>query len=65
MNHRPLAQFLPHPLDGIAFDEHGRLWITHYTAGTIELVSRNGDLLKSYETGGERVSNLCFYKGTL
>ncbi|MGH9661640.1 MAG: SMP-30/gluconolactonase/LRE family protein [Bryobacteraceae bacterium] len=64
-NHRPIAQFLPHPLDGIAFDEHGRLWIAHYTAGSIEVVSRTGELLKSYDGIGERVSNLCFHKGKL
>ncbi|MBK9170720.1 MAG: SMP-30/gluconolactonase/LRE family protein [Bryobacterales bacterium] len=64
-NHRALAQFLPHPLDGIAFDEHSRLWITHYTAGSIEVVSRDGEFLKSYDAGGERVSNLCFREGKL
>jgi sugar lactone lactonase YvrE len=64
-NLRSVAQFLPHPLDGIGFDEHGRLWITHYTAGSIEVVSQKGELLKSYPTGGEQVSNLCFHKGKL
>lgn len=65
-NQRPVAQFLPHPLDGIAFDEHGRLWITHYTSRSIEVVSPEGRLLRTYPVeGGERVSNLCFHKGKL
>ncbi|MEX2264509.1 MAG: SMP-30/gluconolactonase/LRE family protein, partial [Bryobacteraceae bacterium] len=64
-NQRAVAQFLPHPLDGIAFDEHGRLWITHYTGRSIEVVSQAGELLRSYEVDGERVSNLCFHKGKL
>lgn len=64
-NHRALAQFLPHPLDGIAFDEHSRLWITHYSAKSIEVVSRDGEFLKSYADVGEYVSNLCFRAGKL
>lgn len=64
-NRRQVAQFLPHPLDGIAFDEYGRLWIAHYTARSLEVVSQTGELLRSFDIPGERVSNLCFHKGKL
>ncbi len=64
-NQRAVAQFLPHPLDGIHFDEYGRLWIAHYTARSVEVVSQTGELLKSYDIGADQVSNLVFHKGKL
>jgi sugar lactone lactonase YvrE len=64
-NQRSVAQFLPHGLDGIHFDEYGRLWIAHYTARSVEVVTQTGELLKSYDIGADQVSNLVFHKGKL
>lgn len=64
-NFHSVAQFLPEGLDGIHFDEYGRLWIAHFNARSVEVVTQAGELLKSYDIGAKRVSNLVFHRGKL
>jgi gluconolactonase len=53
----------PNPtLDGIMFDESGRLWIARWTNKSVDVVDVDkGELLKSYPAGGDEVSNLCWW----
>ena len=60
----PVAEIYRFPapgMDGIAFDEFGRLWATRYQHGTVEVLSQKGELLKSIPAGGTRVTNLVFW----
>lgn len=58
---------LPTPtLDGIMFDEFGRLWIARWTSKTVDVVDvEKGELLKSYPAGGDEVTNLCWWGTSL
>jgi sugar lactone lactonase YvrE len=47
------------------FDEYGRLWIARWTNGTVDVVTQEGQLLKSYPAGGDRVTNLCWWETAL
>ena len=47
-------QFETDTLDGIMFDEHGRLWIARWTNRTVDVVSQEGRLLKSYPRAATR-----------
>jgi gluconolactonase len=59
---RTVIEFPTDTLDGIMFDEYGRLWIARWTNGTIDVVDvEKGELLKSYPAGGDQVTNLCWW----
>ena len=46
--------------DGILFDHRGRLWVAHYGMQSVHVLTEQGDLLCSYDTGIPLTSNLCF-----
>lgn len=46
--------------DGIAFDPIGRLWVAHYGMEAVQVLSKTGNLLATYNTGIPLTSNLCF-----
>jgi gluconolactonase len=60
-NGRMVRQFPDETLDGMMFDEYGRLWIARWTHGTVDVVSQEGELLGSIPTGGTQVTNLCWW----
>ena len=51
--------------DGLAVDQDGRLWVAHYGMQAIQVLSRGGRLLASYDSGIPLTSNLCFAGGDL
>jgi gluconolactonase len=46
--------------DGIAFDREGRLWVAHFGMKAIQVLDRDGKLLRTYDGGNVTTSNLCF-----
>ena len=46
--------------DGIALDADGRLWVAHYGMHAIQVLSPEGELLVTYDTGIRCTSNICF-----
>ncbi len=65
-NKRTVRQFPNDTLDGMMFDEHGRLWIARWTNGTVDVVDvDSGDLLASYPAGGDQVTNLCWWEESI
>jgi sugar lactone lactonase YvrE len=65
-NKRTIIEFPNDTLDGIMFDEFGRLWIARWTNKTVDVVDvEKGTLLKSYPAGGDQVSNLCWWGTSL
>ena len=65
-NQRVIIAFPNDTLDGIMFDEAGRLWIARWTNKTVDVVDvEKGVLLKSYPAGGGEVSNLCWWGTSL
>lgn len=61
---RELIQFATDGVDGIMFDEFGRLWVARWKNGTVDCVSRDGTLLGSLPAGGH-VTNLCWWKDSM
>jgi len=61
-NKRVAMQFDTDTLDGIMFDEYGRLWIARWTNKTVDVVSEDGNLLASIPADGDMVTNLCFWE---
>ncbi|AKP51804.1 SMP-30/gluconolactonase/LRE family protein [Cyclobacterium amurskyense] len=51
--------------DGLAMDKDGRLWVAHYGMQAIQVLSEDGVLLASYDSGIPLTSNLCFGGGDL
>jgi gluconolactonase len=65
-NKRVVIEFPTSTLDGIMFDEFGRLWIARWTSKTVDVVDvEKGTLLKSYPAGGDEVTNLCWWGTSL
>ena len=61
-NKRTVIEFPNPTLDGIMFDEFGRLWIARWTNKSVDVVDVDkGELLKSYPAGGDQVTNLCWW----
>lgn len=61
-NKRLIYKFPTYTVDGIMFDEHGRLWVARWLHGTIDVLDVDeGKVLASYKMGGDRVTNLCFW----
>lgn len=62
-NQRTVIQFPNSGVDGIMFDEAGRLWIARWDNQTVDVVDvEKGELLQSYPAGGDWVSNLCWWE---
>ena len=65
-NKRTVFEFPDHSLSGFRFDEYNRLWISRYPSSTVDVVDVDkGELLASYETGGDGVSNVCWWEKSL
>jgi len=63
---RTIIEFPNYTLDGIMFDEAGRLWIARYNNKSVDVVDvERGELLRSYPAGGDEVTNLCWWGTTL
>ena len=46
--------------DGILTDASDRLWVAHYGMQCVHAISKDGELIASYDTGIPLTSNLCF-----
>ena len=57
---RLFHQFPSATVDGLAFDERGRLWVARWTAGTVDVLKPDGTLEVSIDAGGTQVTNVCF-----
>jgi sugar lactone lactonase YvrE len=62
---RRLYQFRTPTVDGLATDEEGRIWVARLENKTVDVLSPEGKLLASYPGGGDRVTNLAWWKGSL
>jgi gluconolactonase len=59
---RIAMQFETETLDGIMFDEYGRLWIARFGSGTVDVVwPEEGKLVRRIPAGGKKPSNLCWW----
>ena len=64
-NRKVVMQFNTPTLDGMMFDEYGRLWIARWSNKTVDVVTQDGKLVASIPAGGDQVSNLCFWEKSL
>lgn len=48
--------------DGILMDDEERLWVAHYGMQSVHVISADGELITSYDTGIPLTSNICFTK---
>lgn len=48
--------------DGILMDNSGRIWVAHYGMQAVQVVSPQGSIVATYDTGIPLTSNLCFTK---
>jgi len=60
-NKRLLYHFRTPSVDGISFDEYGRLWVARLESGTVDVISKAGKWLASYDLGMERVTNMAWW----
>lgn len=59
---RTLYQFPNASVDGIMFDEYGRLWVARWLNSTLAVITLDGKLVAEVPAGGTKVTNLCFWK---
>ncbi len=60
-NRRIIHTFPDATVDGIMFDEFGRLWVARWLHGTVAVLDVDtGKLLADYPMGGDRVTNMCW-----
>jgi len=64
-NKRVVIEFETPTLDGLMFDEFGRIWIARWTNKTVDVVTQDGKLVVSIPAGGDQVTNLCFWEKSL
>jgi gluconolactonase len=62
---RLVYQFATPTVDGLAVDEHGRIWVARLDNKTVDVLAPAGRLLASYPVGGDRVTNLAWYGKSL
>ena len=63
---RTVFEFPNPSLSGFRFDEYCRLWISRFPRSTVDVVDVDkGELLASYDAGGDGVSNVCFWDKSL
>jgi gluconolactonase len=62
---RLIHQFSTPTVDGLAVDEHGRIWVARLDNKTVDVLSPGGKLLASYPVGGDRVTNLAWHEKSL
>lgn len=46
--------------DGMAFDQEGNLWVTHYGGSGVFIYDRSGELAEILPTPGSKPTNICF-----
>lgn len=65
-NDRVVREFPNDTVDGMQFDEHGRLWVARWMNGSVDVVDPDsGDLLASYAMGGTGVTNVAWWGKSL
>ncbi|MGQ9730208.1 MAG: SMP-30/gluconolactonase/LRE family protein [Candidatus Zipacnadales bacterium] len=64
-NRQVIHEFPDETVDGLMFDEFGRLWVARWTHGTVDVISQTGQLLGSLDAGGTQVTNLCWWQDQL
>lgn len=65
-NQRLVHEFPNATVDGMQFDEHGRLWVARWLNGTMDVLDiETGELVRSYPMGGDRVTNLCWWEDSV
>ena len=63
---RTVYRFPDESVDGIRFDEYGRLWVARWTHGTVDVLDvERGQVLAGYRMGGSQVTNLCWWGTSL
>jgi sugar lactone lactonase YvrE len=62
---RLVCQFPTPTVDGLAVDEHGRIWVARLDNKTVDVLSPAGKVLASYPVGGDRVTNLAWHEKSL
>jgi gluconolactonase len=62
---RLIHQFSTPTVDGLAVDEHGRIWVARLDNKSVDVLSPAGKVLASYPVGGDRVTNLAFHEKSL
>lgn len=62
---RVVYQFPTPTVDGLAVDEHGRIWVARLENKTVDVLSPAGKVLSSYPAGGDRVTNLAWWEKSL
>ena len=62
---RLVHQFATPTVDGLAVDEHGRIWVARLDNKTVDVLSPAGMVRASYPVGGDRVTNLAWHGRSL
>jgi gluconolactonase len=62
---RLLYRFPTPAVDGLAVDEHGRIWVARLENKSMDVLSPAGKWLASYPVGGDRVTNLAWREKSL
>jgi gluconolactonase len=62
---RLVHRFATPTVDGLAVDEHGRIWVARLDNKSVDVLSPGGKLLASYPVGGDRVTNLAWWDRSL
>jgi gluconolactonase len=62
---RQVHRFATPSVDGLAVDEHGRVWVARLDNKSVDVLSPAGKLLASYPVGGDRVTNLAWHEKSL
>jgi sugar lactone lactonase YvrE len=66
INENTVIEFPDRSVDGIAFDEHQRLWVARWTHGSVAVVDvERGEELADYHMGVKNVTNLAFWANAL
>lgn len=65
-NKRVVFEFPTSSLSGFRFDEYGRLWVSRNPGSIVDVLDVDkGELLTSYDAGGNGVNNVCFWDKSL
>jgi len=65
-NDRIVREFPNSSVDGMQFDEHGRLWVARWLNGSVDVIDpETGELLASFAMGGTRVTNMAWWGKSL
>jgi gluconolactonase len=64
-NKRLVYHFRTPSVDGISFDETGRLWVARLEGGTVDVITKAGKWLASYDLSMGRVTNMAWWNHQL